>query len=157
MIEGPCRGGVRRHSPIIVNSKSPRWDLKLNTATPPRRTRPFGAPFFYVFQRSVFLEWCEVNTPTRHRCHCHVIDLSTTHNLFPPDSPGAPYSSRSQRNATARRGNWKSSARVGLGHGEMTLPGRAAAHVGGTAATSNNQVVSRPPTALPRARSTTTS
>lgn len=146
------QGGVRRHSPIIVNSKSPRWDLKLNTATPPRRTRPFGVPFFYVFQRSVFLEWCEVNTPTRHRCHCHVIDLSTTHNLFPPDSPGAPYSSRSQVATQRHRTPWKlekqrSSGSRARGNDAAGAGGRARRGHGGDI---QQQVVSRPPTAPTR-------
>lgn len=144
------QGGVRRHSPIIVNSKSPRWDLKLNTATP-RAEQGLLELLFYVFQRKSGAKY-SYKASMSLSCHRPFDDAQPF-----DDVTRTAAGCRSQRNATARRGNWKSSARVGLGHGEMTLPGRAAAHVGGTAATSNNQVVSRPPTALPRARSTTTS
>lgn len=147
------QGGVRRHSPIIVNSKSPRWDLKLEHGDTPRRTRPFGAPFLRIPEK----EWRQIVVQGIDVTVMSSTFRRTTFSRRLHRGRRTAAGCRSQRNATARRGNWKSSARVGLGHGEMTLPGRAAAHVGGTAATSNNQVVSRPPTALPRARSTTTS
>lgn len=152
MIEGPCRGGVRRHSPIIVNSKSPRWDLKLNTATP-RAEQGLLELLFYVFQRKSGAKY-SYKASMSLSCHRPFDDAQPF-----DDVTRTAAGCRSQRNATARRGNWKSSARVGLGHGEMTLPGRAAAHVGGTAATSNKATTKSYPVRPLRchARSTTTS
>jgi hypothetical protein len=128
------QGGVRRHSPIIVNSKSPRWDLKLEHGDTPRRTRPFGAPFLRIPEkewRQILVQGIDVTVmsstfrrrTTFRRCHSYSSRLQVATQRH-----RTPWKLEKQRSSGSRaRGNDAAGAggRARRGHGgDIQQPSR---------------------------------